>query len=139
MSDFSVGWDAQSLKIIQDMGYADILMTGAIQAGLGNSADVMIAAMQRLMGERFKNPSGQLASSLYQVEDSPYEVTIGSDLPYVWRRDAGFSGMTDSLGRFYADDPGIYYAEDGMNESLDEVSARMTAMIEQALQRMGGR
>lgn len=139
MSMFNVGWDASSLKIIEEMGYSDVLLSGAIQSGLDYSGRILIAHMQRIMGERFKNPTGVLASSLYQVKDSPFEVTIGSDEPYAARRNWGFSGMTDSLGRYYPNDPGIYYAEDGMNESLDEISTRMTAQIEAALVRMGGR
>lgn len=139
MSLFEVGWDAQSLKIIEEMGYADVLLAGAIQSGLDYSGRILIAHMQRLMGERFKNPTGQLASSLYQVKDSPFEVTVGSDDPKAARRNWGFSGMTDSLGRYYPNDPGIYYAEDGMNESLDEIEQRMTAQIEHYLARIGGR
>jgi hypothetical protein len=138
MSMFNVGWDARSLKIIQEMGYSDVLLAGAIQSGLDYSGRILIAHMQRLMGERFKNPTGQLSESLYEVKDSPYEVTIGSDLPYAHRRDVSFTGP-DSLGRMFPNDPAAYYAEDGMNESLDEISARMTVLIEQYLARIGGR
>ncbi len=138
MSLFNVSWDAQSLKIIEELGYADVLLSGVLQAGMGQSASILIAAMQRLMDERFKNPTGTLASSLHQVKDSPFEVTIGSDLPYAARRNWGFVGMTDSLGRVGTDE-GIYYAEDGMNESEPEIAQRLTLLIEQALRRMGGR
>ncbi len=136
MSLFEMSWDARSLKIIEEMGYADVLLAGAIQAGLGQSSTILIQHMQQLMAERFKNPTGRLSASLHEVKDSPFEVTVGSDSPYAWRRDRGFVDMVDVMGRVGTDE-GIYYAEDAMNESLPEIGERMTAQIEAYLARIG--
>ena len=139
MSDlFNIAWDARSLQVIKDLGYADILLAGAVQAGLAYSGRILVYQAQQLTWQRFQNPSGALAASIHAVRESPYEIEIGSELPYARRREFGFSGMTDSLGRFYADDPGAYYLEDAMNASLEEIEARMASTINAALARLGG-
>lgn len=64
----------------------------------------------------FQNPTGALADSVTEEIVSEYLAYIGSPLPYSWRRDRGFSGMTDSLGRFYPHDPGVFYAEAALDD-----------------------
>lgn len=65
------------------------------------------------------NSPGGLKDSVGVEMKSEYLAWIGSPLPYSWRRDRGFSGMTDSLGRFYPDDPGVLYAENALeSESM---------------------
>ncbi|HET8910673.1 MAG TPA: hypothetical protein VFN23_04370, partial [Ktedonobacteraceae bacterium] len=77
----------------------------ATEKSAGRLGDQMIEHMT------FVNPTGQLADSIEVQMQSEYLAWVGSPLPYSWRRDRGFSGMTDSLGRFYPHDPGVLYAE----------------------------
>ncbi len=72
----------------------------------------------------WKNPTGELYDSIEVQMQNPYLAYIGSNLPYAWRRERGFSGMTDSLGRFYPNDPGQYYMEIAINDTtvLQEVA-----------------
>lgn len=64
---------------------------------------------------QFKNPTGAMEDQFYgQVTSWDFPVIAGivaNDSPYAARRDWGFSGMTDSLGRYYPDDPGIFFME----------------------------
>lgn len=55
------------------------------------------------------NPTGALEGSIQVVMVDSHNAYIGSDLPYANRREFGFSGMTDSLGRFYPHDPGAFF------------------------------
>lgn len=80
----------------------------ATEKSAGRIGDQMIALMDSL----FKNPTGELAGSVGVDVVDEYSATVGPHgKAYDWRRDRGFSGMTDSLGRFYPLDPGIFYAE----------------------------
>lgn len=79
----------------------------ATEKSAGRIGDEMIALMDSL----FKNPTGALARSVGVDMVNEYMATVGPTLAYSWRRDRGFSGMTDSLSRFYPLDPGIFYAE----------------------------
>src|SRR5882757_4015497 len=53
--------------------------------------------------------TGALSDSIQKEIPTPYIGTVFTDSPYGWRREEGFSGMTDSLGRFYPNDPGTHY------------------------------
>jgi len=64
----------------------------------------------------WQNPTGALAGSFSYDGHSE----IGSSLPYARRREFGFSGRTDSLGRTYTNDPGGFYMRDTL-ASLDDV------------------
>lgn len=74
--------------------------------------------IERYGSAQFKNPTGRLASSFRETTLAG-GVEVGSDLPYARRREFGFSGMTDSLGRYYADDPGYFYVQRAISEEKD--------------------
>src|SRR5450755_1579586 len=61
----------------------------------------------------WQNPSGVLESSFFYDGNS-----VTSDVPYAHRREVGFSGQTDSLGRFYPHDEGTFY----MQQTLQQVT-----------------
>jgi hypothetical protein len=90
----------------------------------------------------FINPeAGTLETNFTQdVEETGNGVKgyLINDSPYAWRREEGFSGKTDSLGRFYQNDPGIGYMantvlmkdddmvlifERAVSDALDELAA----------------
>ena len=80
----------------------------ATEKAAGVIGDQQVAEMWM----NFQNPTGNLEDSVGVEMQSEYMAYIGpQDVAYSWRRDRGFSGMTDSLGRYFPNDPGIYYAE----------------------------
>lgn len=99
-------------------------------AGLVTSV-VLVAGAQNAMN--WQNPTGALSDSIHFIQTSATYFEIGSDLPYANRREYGFSGMTDSLGRYYANDPGAYYMQTSLDNSLPEAAALYEAAIEAAL------
>lgn len=136
MLNFTASLDPLSLSALSRFEQADLL-PGAVQAGLAYSANIVLNRAVQYTWQRFMNPSGRLAESLQVVKDSPYEITIGSDLPYAHRRDVSFKGP-DALGRMYPTDPASYYATDALKDSEPEIGERMAYTINAALNRLGG-
>jgi hypothetical protein len=58
------------------------------------------------------------------------------DSPYALRRNYGFSGMTDSLGRTFTSDPGIFYAEDALIEDRDWIKKNFQKNVNAALREL---
>jgi len=108
---FTAGYDAPSMRAAQKLAswpvIFDVRLAEATKASL---SDLHIAAAAQMQA-KFKNPTGTLEGSLQEILDSPTQGQMGTDLPYGPRRNWGFSGMTDSLGRYYANDPGIKYMD----------------------------
>jgi hypothetical protein len=112
---FALSWDPDSLKEIAMLAGLGVLLDQRVQQAASGVAALIVERAQANTWERFMNPTGALAESLYQVADSPYEIQVGSDLPYAHRREYGFKGP-DSLGRMFPNDPAAHYLEDAMNE-----------------------
>lgn len=122
--NFSASFDPASLKQIAALAGLNILLTPEVQAAMSQGGDLFIAGMQAEMAAKFKNPTGTLAGSLQKIITSPFEIQVGSPLPYAWRRDQGFSGMTDRLGRYYPHDPGIAYVS-GAEQTQSQAILRL--------------
>lgn len=111
MQDFHMGFDPGSLeKITKLEGFAALLNPEVAQA-LTQAGQLLVTTAQTNTWTVFANPTGQLADSIYFYVVSPTEVDVAVGVPYGRRREYGFSEMTDSLGRFYANDPGKPYLE----------------------------
>lgn len=78
------------------------------------------------------NPTPLLDLS-FTVSARPYGAEAGSDLPYSRRREFGFSGKTDSLGRYYAHDPGAFY----LQKTLQDLPSHVGDALNQLAQYMG--
>ncbi len=78
---------------------------------------------------RFKAPTGNLLGNIQGVVISPWLGVVGAtnNVAYARRREFGFSGMTDSLGRYYPDDPGAFYLRDGLNDSRADIEGAFMA------------
>jgi len=77
--------------------------------------------------EVFTNPTGELASQIKPVLLDPYTAAVDFAAPYAARREFGYSGQVDALGRFYPYDPAHPYAIPALEEHQ--------AAIEQAMWR----
>lgn len=127
---FSISWSPDSLNQIRELiGFAGLL-SPVIQQALHQGGESIVKAAQDNTWERFAHPTGALASSIHVLERSPYELEVGSDSSYARRREFGFSGMTDSLNRFYPHDPGVLYLSDALASQQDEVLAFLQQGIE---------
>ena len=106
------------------------------------AGEATLAALQResvdYMDATFHNPTGQLADSLEPQMFSPWEGQLATNMPYGRRREWGFSGMTDSLGRLYPDDPGIEYFEHSIEVKTDEITGYYETGINQTIADLGG-
>ena len=106
-----IALDAASLKRVAAFSYYPTILDVEFTAAMQASVELLEASTYADMWETFTNPTGQLEDSLGYGVDSPYQAWMGTDSPYGRRRNYGFSGMTDALGRFYPHDVGIHWAE----------------------------
>lgn len=136
MSFLDVSFDQRSISEIAQMYGFQILLSPEVQAAMKSGGDALVEAMRNNM--HWQNSTGALSDSLYPIQDSPYEIRAGSNLPYAARRNWGFSGKTDSLGRLFVNDPGAYYAENGMADASQPILGGMDDGISAALARLAG-
>lgn len=113
----TVAYDAASMERARQIQFWPTALKIRLREALVASlSDLHLAAVSE-MDTLFLNPSGELAGSL---KESPYSELEG-DLytldPKAFRREYGFSGKTDRLGRYYANDPGISYMHLAVDDS----------------------
>lgn len=79
--------------------------------------------------------TGNLRRSIQGIVHSPDlgEVGVGANVSYARRRELGFSGMTDSLGRFYSNDPGKFYLHNALEQSRPAIFAAFVTATESVL------
>lgn len=86
--------------------------------------------------DRFKHSSGKLESRfrqpLYSTHLPVISGAVTNDAPYSQRRNYGFSGRTDALGRYYPNDPGAYYMTDAASSELDWIKNKFAQALNKA-------
>lgn len=93
------------------------------------------------MFSTFQAPTGQLEGAFYQVIEEgigSIEGQLINPESYAWRRERGFSGMTDSLGRFFPDDPGIAYMEHSLDDQIPTIEQYFSDALDATITEMGG-
>lgn len=108
-----------------------------IEHALDLSMDGIISAAQAYMWATFINPTGPLEDAFEKTIEGTTGV-ISNSMPYAWRREEGFSGRTDVLGRYYPYDPGIHYMQFALDISESFVETTFAIEIETALAMIGG-
>jgi hypothetical protein len=87
--------------------------------------------------DRFQNPLGELEKHFAgEVTSWSFPVISGmmyNDSAYGPRRNWGFSGMTDSLGRYFSNDPGVYFMEGALTAERDWIEKRFKTAVRKAL------
>lgn len=81
--------------------------------------------------QHWQNPRPVLQDSFGVVMLDYKSALIGSPEPHARRREFGFTGMTDSLGRFYPHDPGAFFMTEAIadeNTLLDVAQAYIDAI-----------
>ena len=81
----------------------------------------------------FKNPTGELAGGIVAIMEGQGSAIVISEVAYAWRREEGFSGRTDSLGRYFPHDPGIHYMQNAFDDKYLEVAALVEVAVAKAL------
>jgi hypothetical protein len=129
---FSISWSPESLKqIAQLVGMAGML-TPAIQQALSKGADTIIKASQ----DNMPWGPGPLYDSMQKMSASPWEIDIGSDLPYAHRREFSFKGP-DRLGRMFPNDPAAFFLTDALAAHQDDILELLQQGIEATLSQGG--
>src|SRR5579859_278084 len=138
MTTFSRSFDLPSLAALARLHGFSVLLDDEIQPALIDVAQKITQDAQANTWQVFDNPSGKLADRIYPFVVSPAEMEIRVDVPYGRRRELGFSGMTDSLGRFFANDPAKPYLQPALDANIDYAQERVGLAVESALVRLGG-
>ena len=131
MTSIGFSVDLEGAKLAASLLGVSSLLADEMAAAM---TDIEIMLVDDVMGSmHWQNPTGDLEDSiLTDSSSSTWSAKIGSALPYTQRRERGFSGMTDSLGRYYPDDPGAFFLEDTLDADTDYINQR----IQQAVQAM---
>lgn len=128
---FEMSFAPQSIKEIRAFYGFPVLLAEEVQVAMHLGGELLVRKAQEKTWEVFEHPSGELASEIEEVQGSPYEVQIVSKAKYSERREKGFSGMTDSLGRYYPND----IAKPFMLPTLEDNEQEVMIMIEQGVAR----
>ena len=95
--------DADSLaEIVRLQGFS-ALLNPEIQAALTQAGQLLVDAAAANTWQVFDNPTGYLASQIYFYVPNSEEVEVVAGAVYSHRREYGFVGQVDSLGRVGTD------------------------------------
>lgn len=127
--DFRIGFDPGSLAAITKLeGFAALLNPEITQA-LSQSAQQIVATAQANTWMVFDNPTGQLADSIYFWVAGPEEADVAVGVPYGHRREYGFEGMYDSLGRGPFHDPAKPYLQPAVDTDAPLIRSLVADVI----------
>ncbi len=138
MIDFTIGFDSRSLAEIAQFYSFSVFLGEEMATAMSSAGDLVTASAIANTWTVFAHPTGKLASSIAPVLDSPFEVQIGTGVPYARRREFGFSGMTDSLGRYYPYDPAKPYMAPALASNEQAVMTLIEEAAARAWERIGG-
>ena len=133
----TIALDPAALRRIRSLlEFEAVLSPHLIEAHKESLTDLYYQALG-WMQVSFQEPTGQLEDAFEQEVFGPNISELRNPLDYAWRRERGFSGMTDSLGRFYSHDPGIAYMKTAIILGRDEVESNFTDHVQLALMELG--
>ena len=134
----SMSFSPESMKELVAFAGFGTMLSEEVQTALKQGGQIIVDASVANTWEVFANPSGALASTLGVVVDSPFEIDVGSNSPYAARREFGYSGKTDSRGRYYANDPAKPYLQPALDDNQQSVLQLIDVAVERALNRVTG-
>lgn len=135
---FSASFDTGSLATLTRLMGFSALLDPNIQEALTEAGTILTDAAVANTWEVFENPTGELAGTIYPWLKSPSEMEIRVDSPYGRRREEGFMGLYDSLGRGPFDDPAKPYLAPALTANEDEVKAFIAEAVQITMSEMGG-
>jgi len=106
----------------------------SVHAGQEIALDIISESIQKEIPNQmaWKNPRPVLADSFGRKKRDGYR-EVGSPEPHARRREFGFSGRTDSLGRTYSNDPGAFYMQRAIKQVAPQATAGFSAAMAKAL------
>lgn len=134
---FTVSFDPGSLEALARLAGFGVLLNPNIQASLTEAGTLLTNAAVANTWQVFANPTGELASTIYPWLVSPSQMEIRAGSPYGRRREEGFSGMTDSLGRTYTNDPGKPYMRPALDDNAEAVKQLIAEAVQVTLTELG--
>lgn len=137
--ELKVSFSPESLAImerIREFANFDAVLEPAFRKAMDTSTSMMQAFASDYMWSHFNNPTGPLEDAMQSETISGYQGVVWNESPYAFRREYGFSGKTDSLGRFFPHDPGIAYMQQTMILLQYKVLEQFEIMAEQALKQL---
>ena len=137
MPNVYIQFDPASLARIRNLLEFDLLLYENFKIAMGQSLDDLEGAAQDEMWSEFINPQGPLENAFEKWVYGWDEAELVNPSPYAFRRNYGFSGMTDSLGRFFPSDPGIAYMEGAIVDELDHVQLNFQIALDNVLIALG--
>lgn len=132
---FSLSFSPQSLKEITAFAGFPALLSSEVQSAMSEGGTLLANAAIANTWSTFKNPSGELASTIAPLKQTPYEIMVGADTPYAHRREYGFKGP-DSLGRMFPNDPAAHYMTNALNDNQQAVLQLIDDAVDRALTRL---
>jgi hypothetical protein len=118
----SIQVDADWLKKAQGFSQWPDVVKIRLADALVKSLDDLRVSAQYYMMSNFVNATGALENSLVvNPYASPWEGDLYTMSDYAFRREYGFAGKTDSLGRLYRDDFGIAYMHYALAEEVENI------------------
>lgn len=129
-----IALDAASLATLHRFANYEAILEPELYKAMESGISILQAGATDFMWSHFRHPTGRLENpESWEAEVvSPYLATLGNIQPYDRRRNYGFSNMTDALGRYYAHDPGIGWAELTIVEKQYKVEQYFQAAVDYA-------
>jgi hypothetical protein len=93
-------FDSESIEAIHKLLSFDSQMRSQLDAALKDIGELVVQTAVSNTWTAFKNPTGELASTIQYLISGTMELVVGSNSPYSRRLEEGFTG-TDILGRSY--------------------------------------
>lgn len=142
---YTMAFTPATLRRFEAMVAAAPIMAGYYSAAMSFAVNRVATEAKQATTELFNSnpiggtPSGTLARGIVGQVLSPLrgQVGVGYQVPYARRREYGFSGMTDSLGRTYTNDPAKPYLETGLQRSLPAIESAFVEASALAIRRIG--
>lgn len=133
-ADMTIKLDARSLEEIAHLADFEARSYPFLREAMAQSLTTLQSEATNWMWAHFANPTGALESAWAPSIQGPYLGILENTSPYGQRRNFGFSGMTDALGRYYPHDPGIDWAENAITNSLGQVETNFRVAYERTLE-----
>ena len=137
--NISMAFDPASMAKLERMLHVNF---GIVYYGaMSESVQLLENTAVDYMFSTFKNPTGELEGAFIQTITpglDSIEGKLENPSSHAWRRQAGFSGMTDSLGRFFPNDPGIDYMGYALTTDTSAVFDKFVLATQLELIALGG-
>lgn len=135
---FGIGFDAATVARLSRLIEAGPIFTAYYGAAMNACVNYVTTKAKQNASQRFQQPTGTLMRGITGVVHSPFlgEVGVGKQVPYARRREFGFNGMTDALGRTYTNDPGAFYLTDAYHDSLPFIATTFRTATMLGVQRL---